>query len=350
MKVAKFGSFFTKLRSRRGAHRHEGRGRSHRLSGTVTAVVLLAVAAMTASGSGLNPPETAVAAQHIVARASVASGNGYWLVTSAGQVYAYGGAGYYGGMSGQQLNKPIIGISSTSDGNGYWLFASDGGVFAFGDATFLGSQGATGTSAPVVAGAIQGATSAAGPSGPSGPTGATGATGATGPAGPTGATGAAGATGAIGANGATGPQGPPGPQGAPGQPNYGEVYNLVSQVVLIEAPVTFDSNGPLVGFTHVAGTSSITVLTAGTYVVNFSVSALQPSQFALFDNGAPIAGTTFGSGAGTQQNNGRAMVTLAAGDVLTLVNHTSAAAVILQTLAGGTQPNVNASLIIQQLA
>jgi hypothetical protein len=120
--------------------------------------------------------------------------------------------------------------------------------------------------------------------------------------------------------------------------------------VAIEGPVAFDSNGPLSGFTHTAGTPGISVVTAGTYLVKFLVSALQPSQFALFDNGAPIAGTTFGSGGGTQQNNGQAMVTLAAGDILTLVNHSSASAIILQTLAGGTQPNVNASLTIQQLA
>jgi hypothetical protein len=32
-----------------------------------------------------------------------------------------------------------------------------------------------------------------------------------------------------------------------------------------------------------------------------------------------------------------------------LVNHTSAAAVTLQTLAGGTQTNVNASIVIKKL-
>ena len=52
---------------------------------------------------------------------------------------------------------------------------------------------------------------------------------------------------------------------------------------------------------------------------------------------------------GTQQNIGQAIITLAAGDSLTLVNHTSAAAVTLQTLAGGTQVNVNASLVIKKL-
>jgi hypothetical protein len=333
---------------RRQPSRIDGHKRVDRPMASLAAVALLAVTGVVVSGSGwTSPGTTQLAAKNVVARASVATGNGYWLVTSTGLVYAYGGAGYYGGMSGQQLNKPIIGISSTPDGNGYWLFGGDGGVFAFGDASFFGSQGATGTAAPVVAGAIQGASSAAGPAGP---TGATGATGATGPGGATGATGPAGPAGSAGTNGSTGPPGPPGPQGAPGQPNYADVYNLGAQLVAIEAPVAFDSNGPLSGFTHTAGNSGIAVVDAGTYLVKVSVSAVEPSQFALFDNGVPIPGTTFGSGAGTQQNNGQAIVTLAAGDVLTLVNHSSAAPVILQTLAGGTQTNVNASVIIQQLA
>jgi hypothetical protein len=69
----------------------------------------------------------------------------------------------------------------------------------------------------------------------------------------------------------------------------------------------------------------------------------------LFVNGAPVAGTVYGSGAGTQQNNGQAIITMAAGDVLTLRNHSSTAAVTLQTLAGGTQINVNASIKIIKL-
>ena len=67
-------------------------------------------------------------------------------------------------------------------------------------------------------------------------------------------------------------------------------------------------------------------------------------------NGAAVPGTVYGSGAGTQQDEGQVIVTLSASDVLTLVNHSSAAAVTLQTLAGGTQTNVNASLLIEKLA
>jgi hypothetical protein len=70
---------------------------------------------------------------------------------------------------------------------------------------------------------------------------------------------------------------------------------------------------------------------------------------ALFDNGTLIPGTIYGSGAGTQQNTGQAIITVAAGDVVTVRNHTSSAAVTLQTLAGGTQTNTNASVVIEEL-
>ena len=71
---------------------------------------------------------------------------------------------------------------------------------------------------------------------------------------------------------------------------------------------------------------------------------------SLFVNGAVVPGTTYGSGAGTQQNIGQAILTLAAGNVLTVVNHSSAAAVGLAALIGGTQATANASVTIEKLA
>ncbi|MCY8212734.1 collagen-like protein, partial [Bacillus spizizenii] len=169
------------------------------------------------------------------------------------------------------------------------------------------------------------------------------ATGEAGPAGATGATGEAGPTGATGATGATG-------TGAAGLSEYGYIYNLSAQTVAIEADVIFDSTGITTpGITHAPGTSQIAITTPGDYEVTFSVSGVEPNQFTLFLNGAPITNTVYGSGAGTQQNNGQAIIAIAAGDVLTLRNHTSAAAVTLQTLAGGTQTNVNASIVIKKL-
>ncbi|WP_227590171.1 collagen-like protein [Bacillus velezensis] len=171
----------------------------------------------------------------------------------------------------------------------------------------------------------------------------TGATGDIGPTGPAGATGATGVTGAAGVTGATGATGS-------GLSEYAYVYNLSAETVAIEAPVIFDSTGiTTAGITHAPGTAQIIVTTPGDYEVTFSVSGVEPNQFTLFVNGGPVTNTVYGSGAGTQQNNGQAIITLAAGDILTLVNHTSAAAVTLQTLAGGTQTNVNASIVLKKL-
>jgi hypothetical protein len=131
---------------------------------------------------------------------------------------------------------------------------------------------------------------------------------------------------------------------------FGYIYNLTPQTVAIEADVLFDSNGIITpGIVHILGTSQIIVNTPGIYEVTFSVSGTQPNQFALFLNGSPVAGTVYGSGAGTQQNNGQAIINIGANNVLTLRNHSSAAAVGLASVIGGTQANVNASIVIKML-
>jgi hypothetical protein len=84
--------------------------------------------------------------------------------------------------------------------------------------------------------------------------------------------------------------------------------------------------------------------------VTFSVSGTEPNQFALFDNGTEVPGTLYGSGNGTQQTTGQAIIVVAAGDVLTLRNHTSAAAVTLANPVGGTGNSINASIVIERLA
>jgi hypothetical protein len=114
--------------------------------------------------------------------------------------------------------------------------------------------------------------------------------------------------------------------------------------------VIFDSNGVLTGgITHPAGTAGITLTNPGVYKVTYSVSATAVSQMALFENNGLVAGSTYGSGAGTQQNTGQAIITAAAGDVVTLRNHTTTAAVALATPIGGTAPTVNASILIEKL-
>jgi hypothetical protein len=206
-----------------------------------------------------------------------------------------------------------------------------------------GTHGATGPQG------VPGTPGTPGAIGPQGIAGIPGLQGAIGPQGIAGIPGTQGATGAPGPQGAIGPQGATGASGS-GLSQYGYIYNQAAQVVAIEADVTFNTNGILTpGITHTAGTSQIDITSAGDYKVTFSVSGVEPNQFALFVNGASAAGGVYGSGAGTQQTYGQAIIALAVGDVLTLRNHSSAAAVTLQTLAGGTQTNVNASIILEKL-
>ncbi|SPF40845.1 Collagen triple helix repeat family protein (fragment) [Candidatus Desulfosporosinus infrequens] len=131
---------------------------------------------------------------------------------------------------------------------------------------------------------------------------------------------------------------------------YAYIYNLGLQVVPIEADISFSNNGVILGnITHALGTAPIILGDAGTYSIWFNASCNEPNQFALFQNGAAVAGAIYGSGAGTQPNPGMVMVIANAGDVLTLRNHSSAAAVTLQTLAGGTQSNADAAILIQKM-
>ena len=177
-------------------------------------------------------------------------------------------------------------------------------------------------------------------------------------AGTNGLAGATGVTGAIGAAGATGPagtngvNGTNGTNGTSGSTQYGYIYNLSAQVVALEAAVTFSNLGTrTAGITHTLGGADVGIASAGDYKITFSVSGTEPSQFALFINGVVAAETVYGSGAGTQQNSGQAILTLGASDILTLRNHTSAAAVTLAAAPpiGGTATAVNASVLIQKL-
>lgn len=117
--------------------------------------------------------------------------------------------------------------------------------------------------------------------------------------------------------------------------------------VLIGADVAFTHTGPLgVGFSHAPASTQLHVTAAGEYRVTFSVSANEANQFALAVNGAVVADTLYGSGATTQQNTGQALVTLAAGDALTLRNVGSTTATFLAS-PGGVLQAVVASLLVE---
>lgn len=197
---------------------------------------------------------------------------------------------------------------------------------------------------------VQGEVGAAGPEGAPGADGAAGADGEPGERGLEGERGADGIDGAPGADGAAGPigeTGPEGPEGTNGLAEYGYVYNTDLETIALGGAVSFGFNGVLSpGIEHVAGSTDIVVTTAGIYEIDFSTSTVGPSQLTLFVDGVPISGSTYGSGAGTQQNAGQVLASLPAGATLTLRNHLSSAAVELQPNAGGTQASTNASILM----
>ena len=124
---------------------------------------------------------------------------------------------------------------------------------------------------------------------------------------------------------------------------------MIRQDVAIDAAVLFDGHSQLLNIEHATNSSDILVSQGGNYLVSFSVTGTEPNQFAIFVNGALVPGSIYGSGAGTQQNNGQVIVGLKEKDTVTLVNYRSAAAVGLQSLSGGQEENVTASVTLLKL-
>ena len=75
---------------------------------------------------------SAVAPGAAVAVVPDASGNGYWLITQTGNVYAFGDAPFYGAPGNQ--GSPVTSAVRTANGGGYWILLADGAVYAYGDA------------------------------------------------------------------------------------------------------------------------------------------------------------------------------------------------------------------------
>ncbi|MEJ2423885.1 MAG: hypothetical protein P8101_05400 [Candidatus Thiodiazotropha sp.] len=239
-----------------------------------------------------------------------------------------------------------------------------------GDPGPTGPEGAVGPAGPA---GPAGATGATGPAGPTGAAGPTGPAGATGPAGPTGAAGAAGTDGNTVLSGSSDPtvgQGVDGdfyintttttlfgPKasgawpggvsliggGGGGIDTYGYIYELATlgdATVVGGADVILSNNGPLSGVTHTAGTTTVTVPTTGDYKIDYrvNVTAGSGAAIAIAVNGTVDASTT--TVIQVNHVSGSAILSLTAGDILTLRNN-SAVAFTLELAPGvGAQLDV----------
>lgn len=149
-------------------------------------------------------------------------------------------------------------------------------------------------------------------------------------------------TGATGATGATGP--------SAASAQYAYIYNTSVQAVPMGSDIALDTNGAMSeGFSHTPGTPGVTVLTAGIYTINFSVLGVNLNQVALLRNGAPIPGTLYGTGTGPSQNNGKIIIALNAGDVISLNVVSTPVGQVVLIPQGDSLANVNASIVLQQI-
>jgi hypothetical protein len=228
-----------------------------------------------------------------------------------------------------------------------------------------------------------------------------------GPAGPQGSTGAAGAAGVAGADGVTGPQGPTGPAGPFVGGTYSASVDYPAGSVVQYSSATYlaiQANGPSftvitpgTNTTYWAGTGgssttpasyiavtsnasigivppdssvfaalpssaltnggflygsgAITVLTAGTYLYDYDVDVNEQGYLALQVNSVTVDNSTFGRYAGGTQIVGHGLITVSAGDVVTLITSPNSlgavsfppapfqtsASLTLVALAAGTQ-------------
>jgi collagen type I alpha len=117
-------------------------------------------------------------------------------------------------------------------------------------------------------------------------------------------------------------------------------------VIAPNAAVPFSDSGVRTsGINHASGSAEIVIASPGDYVVSFSVSGVEPNQFALFLNGVIVPGTAYSSGLGTQQSSGQAIVSIGPNGILTLRSQTSG--IIL--VAADPPVVVNASVLIHKL-
>ncbi len=80
---------------------------------------------------------------------STADGRGLWGFSYQGCVETLGNAPFHGDMCDVRLNAPVVGSAVTPSGGGYYMVAQDGGIFSFGDAQFYGSMGAVRLNQPI---------------------------------------------------------------------------------------------------------------------------------------------------------------------------------------------------------
>lgn len=161
-------------------------------------------------------------------------------------------------------------------------------------------------------------TGTSGPTGETGPTGATGLAGATGLSGNTGPTGETGITGAIGTTGATGAT------GTSLTANSMYASNTAGATILVllgGANISLPNNQNLGGFTVNGANNTFTVPATGRYYLTYQLNTtlgLLVSSRLMKNTSTSLPGSIISPAVGTSSYNNDLIVTLNAGDTITL--------------------------------
>lgn len=125
----------------------------------------------------------------------------------------------------------------------------------------------------------------------------------------------------------------------------GYVYQLAGifdMTVSGGADIPFSNNGPLSSVSHTVGTSNITIANAGTYKIDYGVNITSGvgSSIAIAVNGSVNPSTNVTALVSTGSVYGTTILTLAAGDIITLRNNSGVPFVLTTSPSIGVQLSV----------
>jgi hypothetical protein len=136
---------------------------------------------------------------------------------------------------------------------------------------------------------------------------------------------------------------------------WGDVANVAATIAANDGKCLYDfasplNSAPLTKGVGQSGDITVGLGGAGFYKVYFNVTGAEVNAFNVCINGAPQAGSTYGSGTGTQQNTGMCLIALADGDVVSVRSSNSPAAVTLQLAGTTTTTQVVVSVLFDRYA
>lgn len=139
---------------------------------------------------------------------------------------------------------------------------------------------------------------------------------------------------------------------AKGFTTQGSFTNTLDQLVALEGDVVFTASNDVNNVAwNVSNPTQVTILEDGIYSCYFQLNSQTAAQFALTVNGVPDENTTFGTNKGAGQLDGRSLLTLHVGDVLTMRNHSSNVGTVnITSNAGGLASTVSALFMLFKLA